>query len=245
VKVIGRRQRAAAGRVWVDCSCGLALAMFVASSAPAAGKRDLTMSSSGARRNETLDITLRVYNYAHLTPALLSRSEGVASSIFGAAGLTIRWVDCPISAGEMDQYPKCHKVPGPSDFVLRFLPQAMAETSNSSGDVLGSARACPPGGRGCSAYVYPSRLAGLAVGGLWEYQVLGHVIAHEVGHLLLGANSHSATGIMRAFWQPEDFRRMATGYLLFNPEERDRMQTELQSRAAQKFALAAGEPNSQ
>ena len=31
-----------------------------------------------------------------------------------------------------------------------------------------------------------------------EYQVLGAAMAHEVGHLFLGPNSHSLTGIMRA-----------------------------------------------
>jgi hypothetical protein len=33
---------------------------------------------------------------------------------------------------------------------------------------------------------------------------LGHVMAHEVGHLLLGAHSHSRTGLMSADWLPLD-----------------------------------------
>ncbi|HEY6290726.1 MAG TPA: hypothetical protein VI455_04080 [Terriglobia bacterium] len=218
----------AGGRAWVDCSCGLALAMFLASSAPAAPESDLT------QRNEALAVTLLVYNYAHVTPALLKRSEGVASSIFAEAGLTIRWVDCPVSAGEVGQYPKCHEALSSADFTLRILPQAMAETLLSAGEVMGSARECLPRARNCSADVYPYRVAGLAVGGVWDYQILGHAMAHEIGHLLLGANSHTATGIMRAFWRPEDFQRMAAGYLLFNADQRERMQTTLRSRAAEK-----------
>ena len=35
--------------------------------------------------------------------------------------------------------------------------------------------------------------------------VLGPVLAHELGHLLLGPNSHSEKGIMRLRWQPEDY----------------------------------------
>ena len=30
--------------------------------------------------------------------------------------------------------------------------------------------------------------------------ILGRVTAHEIGHLLLGSNSHSAHGLMRASW---------------------------------------------
>jgi len=34
-------------------------------------------------------------------------------------------------------------------------------------------------------------------------QILGHVIAHELGHLL-GSETHSPTGIMRADWNFKD-----------------------------------------
>jgi hypothetical protein len=33
-------------------------------------------------------------------------------------------------------------------------------------------------------------------------QGLGHVMAHEVGHLLLGTSSHTPTGLMIADWHP-------------------------------------------
>lgn len=234
MKTAGRRQEAAGSRARLDCSCVLALAIFVATSTLGAREPSHTIGASHAQANETLGITLLVYNYAHLTPALLKRSEDVGSSIFAEAGLTIRWVDCPVSASERDRYPKCREALGFADFTLFILPRAMAETLLFSGDALGSAPECPPGARSCSAYVYPYRVAGLAVGGLWEYQILGHAMAHEIGHLLLGANSHAATGIMRAFWRPEDFHRMAAGYLLFSPEERERMQTTLRSRAVEK-----------
>jgi hypothetical protein len=31
-------------------------------------------------------------------------------------------------------------------------------------------------------------------------------MAHEIGHVLLGVNSHSAEGLMRAAWKPWDGR---------------------------------------
>lgn len=237
MKAVVRKQRAATSPAWLNCICGLALAMFAASSTvAAAGGTDLT------RRNETLQITLREYNYAHVRPALLKQSEAVASTIFAEAGVTIRWATCPFSEAEIGHYTDCPEPTGFSDFSLRILPRAMADAMPSHGDALGSAPECPAGTRNCFAYVYPSRVASLAaVEGVWEYQLLGNVMAHEVGHLLLGASSHAETGIMRASWQAEDFRGLITGYLLFNSEEGERIRTEVRSRAAQNPALAAGE----
>jgi hypothetical protein len=50
-------------------------------------------------------------------------------------------------------------------------------------------------------------------------EILGTVIAHELGHLLLGSNSHSGVGIMRAHWQGEELRRLSRGGLGFTNEQ--------------------------
>lgn len=47
--------------------------------------------------------------------------------------------------------------------------------------------------------------------------LLGYVIAHEIGHLLLGTNAHSWLGIMRSQWHGEELRSIAMGRLLFTP----------------------------
>lgn len=54
--------------------------------------------------------------------------------------------------------------------------------------------------------------------------VLGALIAHEIGHLLLGPGSHSATGIMRSQWDPQQIRQAMMGRLSFSAEESLRIQ---------------------
>jgi hypothetical protein len=44
-------------------------------------------------------------------------------------------------------------------------------------------------------------------------------MAHEMGHLLLPANSHSQGGVMRADWDSEHLLRMVKGVLQFTPEQ--------------------------
>jgi hypothetical protein len=55
--------------------------------------------------------------------------------------------------------------------------------------------------RGWLATVFSDRIAAAATRlGVDAGALLGLVIAHEVGHLLLGIDYHGETGVMRAYW---------------------------------------------
>ena len=72
-------------------------------------------------------------------------------------------------------------------------------------------------GTGCYSYVFYDRIAELhRIFGDNPANLLGYVMAHEVAHLLLGTNSHSASGIMRAQWYREDLDLANRGALLFS-----------------------------
>jgi hypothetical protein len=45
--------------------------------------------------------------------------------------------------------------------------------------------------------------------------LLGHVLAHEIGHILQGIDQHSASGVMKGYWDLSDYRRMARQPLPF------------------------------
>ena len=53
--------------------------------------------------------------------------------------------------------------------------------------------------------------------------VLGHTMAHEVGHLLLGTAEHAAAGLMQARWSSGDLARAARGQLRFSEQESSRL----------------------
>ena len=54
-------------------------------------------------------------------------------------------------------------------------------------------------------------------------EILGGILAHEIGHLLLAESSHSGTGVLRARWGDQDLRMIAYGRLWFTPEQAARM----------------------
>jgi len=72
-----------------------------------------------------------------------------------------------------------------------------------------------------------------------EGQLLGYVIAHEVGHLLLNQQVHSSRGIMRGEWVFADFRDMMSGMLQFTPLEVQRLRAEVLRRGAHEPIRAA------
>jgi hypothetical protein len=54
---------------------------------------------------------------------------------------------------------------------------------------------------------------------LGDGELLGYVIAHEVGHLLLGTDSHSHDGIMQGRWEDAQLRGAGKGNLQFTSSQ--------------------------
>ena len=63
--------------------------------------------------------------------------------------------------------------------------------------------------------IFASRLSTNVCTGL----TLGVVAAHEIGHLLLGANNHSRRGIMRPHWNRKDLEDAYFGRQGFTPQQ--------------------------
>lgn len=219
-KPTGKKQKSAGGRAWVVCALALALRATGTASAQTVAATGRAYRPVPGGMQPGLTITLRVYNYAHIGTGLLFRSEGEAAAILRQAGVETVWVDCPLSEPELDRFPACQRPMGRADFVLRIRSSAITPEAAARDDALGSARACLPDGIGCSAEVFYQRVADWASGGdIAAYQLLGHAMAHEIGHLLLGPNSHSREGIMRPHWNLTDLQVIAQASLRFTPEQ--------------------------
>jgi hypothetical protein len=66
--------------------------------------------------------------------------------------------------------------------------------------------------------------------------MLGHLMAHELGHLILGVRSHSVNGIMHVPWQKKELEIIAQGSMLFTSREAQTMRTNIRVRCAADLA---------
>jgi hypothetical protein len=134
--------------------------------------------------DDQLRLTVRVDNVASVPADVLQFAENRAAAVFGRIGARVQWID-------QDQAVREHiKAP----FIV-VLVNAESEGGRAStfADALGLANRSV--GR---AHVFCDRVAALHVGlPRTISSLLGDVIAHELGHLLLPPPDHSADGIMR------------------------------------------------
>jgi len=80
---------------------------------------------------------------------------------------------------------------------------------------------------GTIADIYTDRLTDLTCGRKWALgPILGELIAHEIGHLLLGPDSHCTGGIMRPHWGERDLEEAQRGQMLFTAQQAERMRAQ-------------------
>ena len=150
----------------------------------------VTLASAGqafAAEDRQVTIVLHVENYAHLPPSDRLPAEAEVTRIYATAGIRTVWA----TGNEHADAPGLHVrvILFSHDIAMREL---LAEPVPDS--VLGLA--AREAGR---AYIFTRRIANLALRHGDDFRrVLGRVMAHEVGHLVLPVYSHADQGIMRA-----------------------------------------------
>jgi hypothetical protein len=136
--------------------------------------------AGAAPQQEVRDLTVAVAHYADVDPKTMKEAERVASDVYRRAGIEIQWVE-----------PSTYE--GATRLYVNVLSQEMAAPYYASDETVGFAI---PGSRAANVIYERIRQAARrrhVASGL----LLGYVIAHELGHLLLPAHSHSSSGLMR------------------------------------------------
>jgi hypothetical protein len=178
-------------------------------------------------------MTISVHDYADVPSKLLSAAEEQAREIYQRAGLETVWLNCSPKLEKIEPE-SCH-FSDTTHLTLKISPHAFNAQVRDRNDVLGTAYPDEKG-VGYFAYVFYDRVQELA-----ERQRLGHtlladVMAHEIGHLLLGSNSHSLSGIMCAHWNYDQLRNIAEGVMSFIPSQSKMMRERLRTRQTGRLA---------
>ncbi|PYT19595.1 MAG: hypothetical protein DMG57_44810 [Acidobacteria bacterium] len=159
------------------------------------------------------------------------QAEKEAERIYEHAGVSLAWLDCPLWPEQAALYSACQDASGPAKLALRILSQSMAEHLRLDKDSFGFALYPEDGSFATVANVFSHDAEELARRrGLPQRVMLGHLMAHELGHLILGVRSHSANGIMHVPWQKKELEMMAQGSMLFTPREGQTIRTNIRAR---------------
>ena len=153
-------------------------------------------------------ITVLVFNFRQAPAETLLKAEKEAGRILEQAGVPVTWRDCPTGNEP------CRKGSG----RVFFLAMMLGPVQNKFLDTI-AGYAVLPAHLATVYYDYLPRMPGGKSNKDDTALVLACVIAHELGHLLLGAHGHSIAGIMKADWGIDQTQRALMSQLSFLPEE--------------------------
>jgi hypothetical protein len=140
-----------------------------------------------AAQTEAGTVVLHVTDYAHVQPTEMALAQEHASRVYANAGVRLVWTDGCAAAANPD---------GARHLDVVVLSAAMAERYNPPPRTFG--QASPVTKR---ALIFYGRAIVHAIESHSDPALLlGLVLAHEVGHMLLPAPSHASSGVMRADW---------------------------------------------
>jgi hypothetical protein len=178
--------------------------------------------------DETPILTLRILNSVGTSNVVLKTARASVQSIYGHSGIEIEWMDGNEPSPTDNRKRLTLTILLVSETLARWLGKTEAAGFAVGSDGQGARR----------VYIFTERVKRTAVSFLRQRSidqrtaeglVLGNVIAHETGHLMLPPNSHSADGIMRGHVDMRTLDANVNGKLFFTEDQSALIWTALRS----------------
>lgn len=188
----------------------------------------------------------RVYDNAGILAGDRARAISRAREILTRAELDIEFRDCPARSAKAPAV--CTVPPATGELIVRLARAPSRSGATGGNDSLDSTRALGSSlidkstGTGTLATVFVDRIAVMADRGRADrWALVGRVMAHEIGHLLLGTNAHSGTGLMREIWTLAELtRNRAQDWILSGAQRETLREARLLGRRVTTAATRSG-----
>ena len=177
-------------------------------------------SSIALYAGENMNVSL--CNLGQLPGTVVAHAQEEASAVFRAIDVEIVWRECGEGPGS-EEAARAHW------YTIRLRSDAPPRFAGSrSLDAMGFAyvTAQVPGNMADAYYKAVEWVAGGNTSD--AAALLGCVMAHELGHLLLGPG-HVPNGIMRPAWKSQDVNAVRKRWLTFNAAQTARIHATLQT----------------
>lgn len=188
-----------------------------------------------AQPDSPLPLEIYVYNPAGVPKSVLSRAERRVTRILALAGVQADWPDCSVREA---QGSPCFGL-----LVQGAVAVQIVHGTKELGDDAFGAAFLGEGGTGSQTDVFYDRIGKFCaqenLHDGWNVslaELLGNVMAHEIGHLLLGLHAHSPFGIMCPIWTDKELWQAERGMLLFSDQQSNRIRERLR-----RFTMAKRE----
>jgi hypothetical protein len=160
-----------------------------------------SLANTGVTTEDRLKMRVALFDYATVPAASLTRARSEMTRIYREIGVDVLWQGADALTEQT---------------LLILIRSRMSETIPQTAVGLASGTAVE---RGRVAQIFYDRVEQLPVLYVHRPTLLGHVMAHELAHLLLPLESHSPEGLMRARWDRSDLERAQEGRLRFTTEQ--------------------------
>jgi len=194
----------------------------------------------GALRGEQLRITM--YDKVKVSDHVIETVVLILRRIFRQSGIEIEWVAGVPGASEAslmiyEPLRKGHELElacrARRDIALDILPAAPPGVNKQ---VLGMAQ--PLSRTGLNVRIFDDHIREAAARENRTYAiVLSHAMAHEIGHVLLRSNIHTARGLMSDVWTGREYDWMGKEFLFFTAADSSKMRATLSGAACSSVAL--------
>ena len=170
--------------------------------------------------NPPVALTVRLYNTSGIPADELAAARESAGAILRDTGINVTFRPCGHLAEATDS---CDESLKRSEVVVRIIDAPPFNVALHP-EAYGVTYIVKDTNRGWLATVFADRI-GAAAGRVHVNPgtLVGRVMAHEVGHLLLGMDYHGAAGVMRAEW-PDDLLNRNGDDWRFSMLEAERIQ---------------------
>jgi hypothetical protein len=168
-------------------------------------------------------LSIRLYDQAQTPARVLQSAIDQASWLFRATRIRISWecrsTESPEDQGNDMTSPRFQQPDTRGYIVVRLVGSTPGSFSPGT---LGYA--LPFAHTGAHVLIFYDRVETLAhIANEATYIFLGHAIAHEIGHVLLGSSEHVSGGLMQARWSAATWHLASAGLLTFRREEAEHM----------------------
>ena len=170
-------------------------------------------------------MNVAVCNLDGVREPIVAKAKAETDLVFRSAGVTVVWQDC-------DTFPTPAELEREPWFIVRLRTGKPPLTAGpASLDVMGKAFVEDhSGGTMADAYFQAIQARSEQHNGD-SGLLLGFVMAHELGHLLLGPG-HTPEGVMQAAWGQKQMDALRQRWLRFTEEGATRIRRALESRTA-------------